>query len=89
MAHLVYTNYTVEKAPPPVATDPEFDALYRIARRNGFKAKDLAGRDSRYLSTLIACRDIGLFPRSLKGMPLSALEARLDEFHGLHQPPGA
>jgi hypothetical protein len=81
MTPLVYNNYIVEK-------DAEYDALYRIARRNGFKECDLKDRDSGYLSKLIACRDLGFFPKSLRGRGQDELEAMLDDFHSLHQPPG-
>jgi hypothetical protein len=60
-----------------VEKDHEFDALYRIARRNGFKEPDLAGRDSQNLATLIACRDAGYFPKSLVGLTPVELAAML------------
>lgn len=65
--------YTV----PIVEIDPEFDALYRIARRNGFKERDLDGKSMRYLSLLIACRDLGHFPKALNGLSIQELEAML------------
>jgi hypothetical protein len=54
--------------------ETERTVLHRIARRSGFSERDLQDRDARYISLLIACRDLGRFPKDLRGKSVEDLQ---------------